>query len=62
MDPAGFIRLERPGVHLTACHRTLSFVALDAAEFEEYLHKEGLDRIIEQLLEEKSIKICNNIC
>ena len=48
MDPAGFVRLEQPGLHLIAYHSTSSFVELDAAEFEKYVRQEGLDRIIEE--------------
>lgn len=48
MDPAGFVRLERPGLHLIAYHSTSSFVELGAGEFEKYVREEGLDRIIEE--------------
>ncbi len=48
MDPAGFVRLEQPGLHLIAYHSTSSFVELEAAEFEEYVREEGLDRVIEE--------------
>ena len=46
-DPAGFVTLDEPGLHLIAYRSTSAFLELEAAEFEEYLRAEGLERVIE---------------
>lgn len=44
-DPAGTIRVERPGIAVVG-YRSLNYpVSLDAAKFEEYLKEEGLEKI-----------------
>ena len=47
-DPAGFVTLDEPGLHLVAYRSTSAFLELEAAEFEEYLRAEGLERVIEE--------------
>lgn len=42
-DPAGVVRLERPGLHVVGYRSTPTFVELDAKKFEAYLVEEGLD-------------------
>ena len=45
-DPAGYFTVTRPGAYLVAYRSTLFTVTFDTlAEFEQYLEKEGLERI-----------------
>ena len=44
-DPAGFVRVEQPGLAIIGYRSKPSPLDLDAAKFEEFLKNEGLDRI-----------------
>jgi len=46
MDPAGFVRLDDPGLWLIGYRSKPSPLELSAAAFEQYLREEGLERII----------------
>lgn len=47
IDPAGLLRVERPGWHVLGYRSNHARVELEAAKFEKYLKEEGLERIIE---------------
>jgi len=46
-DPAGFVRIEAPGVWIAAYRSRPSSISLAAEPFERYLAEEGLERIID---------------
>ncbi len=46
-EPAGAVRIERPGLELIAFRSRDSRVSLEPAKFEEYLREEGLEYVIE---------------
>ncbi len=46
-DPAGFVRIDRPGLFVVGYRSHRSRVTLEAEKFEKYLAEEGLDRILE---------------
>ena len=48
MDPAGFVRLDDPGLWLVAYRSKPSPLELSAAAFEQYLREEGLERVIDE--------------
>lgn len=45
-DPAGSVRIERPGLALIAYRSLESELSLEAAAFEDYLRQEGLESVI----------------
>jgi uncharacterized GH25 family protein len=45
-DPAGYVRLEQPGLAIIGYRSKPNPLELDAAKFEEFLKLEGLERII----------------
>jgi len=46
-EPAGVVRIDRPGLQLIAYRSLDSPVSLEAAKFEAYLKEEGLETVIE---------------
>lgn len=48
VDPAGILRIDRPGVWILAYRGRPSPVTLEGPAFEKYLKEEGLERIIEE--------------
>ena len=44
-DPAGFVRVEQPGLAIIGYRSKANPLELDAAKFEEFLKNEGLERI-----------------
>ena len=44
-DPAGFARLEQPGLYVLAYRSSRSPIELEAEKFEKYLVDEGLERV-----------------
>jgi uncharacterized GH25 family protein len=44
-DPAGYVRLEQPGLAVIGYRSKANPLQLDAAKFEEFLKNEGLERI-----------------
>jgi uncharacterized GH25 family protein len=48
MDPAGFVRLDAPGLWLIAYRSKPSAMELSASAFEQYLREEGLERVIDE--------------
>lgn len=44
-DPAATLALKTPGLRLIGYHSTRAFVDLEAARFDTYLEKEGLERV-----------------
>ena len=44
-DPAGFLRIAAPGLHVIGYNSNPSFVELAAEKFNQYLKDEGLDKI-----------------
>lgn len=44
-DPAGYVRLEQPGLAVIGYRSKANSLQLDAAKFEEFLKQEGLERI-----------------
>lgn len=44
-DPAGYVRVEQPGLSIIGYRSKPSPLELDAAKFEEFLKNEGLERI-----------------
>lgn len=47
-DPAGTVAVSAPGLQVLGYRSSDSFVALEAAKFEDYLRDEGLERIVEE--------------
>ena len=47
-DPAGAVRVDRPGTWIIAYRSRASRIELAAPAFEEYLNEEGLERIIDE--------------
>ena len=45
-DPAGVLRVARPGLHIVGYHSNASRVELPAEKFNAYLQEEGLDAIV----------------
>jgi uncharacterized GH25 family protein len=45
-DPAGVVRIDRPGLYVIGYHNHPSRIELEPAEFEAYLKEDGLDAII----------------
>ncbi len=45
-DPAGLVRVDAPGLQIVGYRSRNSFVALEAAKFEDYLREEGLEAIV----------------
>jgi uncharacterized GH25 family protein len=45
-EPAGYVRLDKPGTYVLGYRSTPASVTLEAQKFEEYLRDEGLDDII----------------
>lgn len=45
-DPAGAVRLDRPGIHVVGYHSTRSFVQSGPARFAEFLRAEGLEHVL----------------
>ena len=48
MDPAGFVRLDDPGLWLVAYRSRPSPLELSASAFEQYLREEGLERVVDE--------------
>ncbi|HTD52790.1 MAG TPA: DUF4198 domain-containing protein [Thermoanaerobaculia bacterium] len=44
-DPAGFVRIERPGLAVIGYRSRRTFIELEAEKFEKYLTDEGLERV-----------------
>ena len=46
VDPAGYLRVERPGLHVIGYYSNPSWVELPADKFNAYLKEEGLDAVV----------------